>query len=296
MGAGIRAAALPFMLATLGACGGGGGGGGGVVPTEAVFNSFAAAAPNQTVVMQGTSVTLSGTAVTTATSVDNGPIDTATTMKFTYDNARQLSGVSFSSPQASLNINRAAGGTVSCGGTGACKAENASAVIVTVDPFVAGWNYQAFGVWAQETGPTTFKLGAVSAGNPTSGSSLPTTGTATFNGITTGSYIDPGGNLFATGAAMRAEVNFGTRNIGFSTSGTTKNGIADNGLNLSGTLSYAQGVNSFNGPLQTQNGQLSGQGAGRFFGPAAEEIGGVYSLSGPAGSVTRMVGGFGGRR
>jgi hypothetical protein len=59
-------------------------------------------------------------------------------------------------------------------------------------------------------------------------------------------------------------------------------------------LSYAQGVNSFSGGLTTANGALNGQGTGRFYGPSAQEIGGVYSLSGSG--LSRLIGGFGGKR
>jgi hypothetical protein len=298
----IRAAALLIVSATLGACGGGGGGGGvnpGPSTTEVPLASFAAVAPNQTVVMEGTSATLSGTATTsgdtlTVTSADAGPIGNAT-VKFSYDEARKLSAITVNTPQASFSFERnTPGHSVSCSGNGSCRAESPSADVLAVDPSVTGWNYQTFGVWGMESGPNSFKLGAVSAGTPTSGNALTTTGAATFTGIAAGFYVDSGGSVHATGASMKAEVNFGTRNIGFSTSSTTRSGTADSGLNLSGTLSYAQGANAFSGSLQTQNGQLSGQGAGRFFGPGAEEIGGVYSLQG--GGVSRMGGGFGGKR
>ena len=99
---------------------------------------------------------------------------------------------------------------------------------------------------------------------------------------------------------MSANVDFNGRNIQFSTSGTgllnanTAVQTTDNGLNLSGALSYAPGANSFSGALQTTNGALTGQGSGRFYGPSAGEMGGVYSLSGAG--VTRMIGGFGGKR
>jgi hypothetical protein len=129
---------------------------------------------------------------------------------------------------------------------------------------------------------------------------LPSIGGAVFNGIAVGAYVDSGGTLFATTATMSADVNFSTRNIQFSTAGTslinsnTSLSTTNSGLDLLGTLSYAQGVNSFTGGVQTVNGALSGQGSGRFYGPSAQEIGGVYSLTGAGAS--RMLGGFGGRQ
>jgi C-lobe and N-lobe beta barrels of Tf-binding protein B len=70
-------------------------------------------------------------------------------------------------------------------------------------------------------------------------------------------------------------------------------------LRLSGTLNYALGVNSFTGNLTTAhtnvNDRLNGPAAGRFYGPSAQEIGGVYRLT-RTGSVESMLGGFGGKR
>jgi hypothetical protein len=321
MGASIRAAALPFVLATLGACGGGGGGGGVIEPTptpstpspaaqtpsstrDVSLASFPAVAPNQTVVMEGTSAAMSGTQIVTGdtaiiTSANRSPIGDAT-VKFSYDDARALSGITVTTPQASFSFDRnAPGHSVSCNG-GICSAEKPTTEAMAMDPFVVGWNYQSFGVWGTNLDSPSWQLGAVSAGTPTSGSSLPTTGTATFSGLAAGFYTDPAGTPFGTSANMRADVNFGSRNIGFSTSNTqlkntnTNVRSTDTGLNLSGSLSYAPGVNAFSGTVQTQNTLLGGQAGGRFYGPAAEEIGGVYSLQGAG--VSRMLGGFGGKR
>jgi hypothetical protein len=63
-------------------------------------------------------------------------------------------------------------------------------------------------------------------------------------------------------------------------------------LDLSGSLSWAAGVNNFSGQVQTRDGNLNGSASGKFYGPTAQEIGGTYQLGG--GGVSRMVGGFGG--
>jgi hypothetical protein len=255
--------------------------------------------------MEGTSAAMSGTQIVTGdtstiTSANRSPIGGAT-VKFSYDDARALSGISVTTPQASFSFDRnAPGHTVSCSGGGTCSAEKPNTEAMAMDPFVVGWNYQSFGVWGTNLDSPSWQLGAVSAGTPTSGSSLPTTGTATFSGLSAGFYSDPAGTPHATSANMRADVDFGSRNIQFSTSNTrvtnsnTHVRTTDTGLNLSGSLSYAPGVNAFSGTVQTQNTLLGGQAGGRFYGPAAEEIGGVYSLQGAG--LSRMLGGFGGKR
>ena len=304
MATAFRAGALPIVIAMLGACGGGGGGGGVIAPpaSEPATASFASAGANQSIVMEGKSValdttaSLSGTGDVIVAPTGDGKIDNAT-VKFSFDSARQMSGIEITSPQASLSFD-----AVKCQG-GVCSGENPGSFAVAIDPSAQGWNYQTFGVWAMEGAQLpSIRIGAMSAGGPTSGNSVPTTGTAVFTGLAAGLYIDPAGTLWATAASMRAEANFASRSILFSTSNTMRGAevtaptgasIADGNLNLSGTLSYAQGVNNFSGALQSQNGALSGRGEGKFYGPKAEEIGGVYSLSGSGPS--RMIGGFGGK-
>lgn len=94
---------------------------------------------------------------------------------------------------------------------------------------------------------------------------------------------------------MKADVNFGSRSVLFSTASTKIAGTPNAGFDLSGTMTYAQGVNAFSGAVRSVNGQLAGKGTGRFFGPAAQEIGGVYSLHGQ-NVFMGMIGGFGGKR
>jgi transferrin binding protein len=301
----MRATAIWTVIAMLSACGGGGG----VIATgpsssEVHLATFAAVAPNQTVVMEASSAALSGTlttsgGITSITSVERSPLGSAT-VRFGYDSARELSNISISTPQGTFSFDRnAPGHSVDCSGR-ICSAENPSANLLTIDPIDVGWNYQSFGVWGTDLNQSSWKLGAISFGSPTNGSSVPTVGSATFTGIATGFYTDLGGTLYGTTANMRADVSFGSRSIQFSTSNTgllnsnTSARSTDNGLNLSGMLGYAQGVNSFSGPVLTQNNLLGGQAAGKFYGPSAEEIGGVYSLRGT--SIGSMVGGFGGKR
>jgi hypothetical protein len=64
-------------------------------------------------------------------------------------------------------------------------------------------------------------------------------------------------------------------------------------LDLRGNWNYAPGTSQFSGSVKTVNGDLTGSASGRFYGPTAQEIGGVYGLTG--GGAT-MLGGFGGKR
>ena len=162
------------------------------------------------------------------------------------------------------------------------------------------FNYQTYGTWTRA--PSDFaQLMSRSTGQATPTAALPTTGTATFTGTARGVYTFAGNaTRQATTADMSATVNFGAREVGFSTSNTVLGpGGGGEGarpeLNMTGTLRYSAGVNNFSGAVTAPGAGLSGSANGRFYGPAAQEIGGVYSLGSPDG-ISGMTGGFGGKR
>ena len=180
----------------------------------------------------------------------------------------------------------------------------------TLNP--AGYTYQTFGSWIT-VNPTTaltseyyFSFGAPNV------TGLPALGTASYTGVAAGSYVDAATRDPAdTTATMNATADFGARTVAFSTTATTSlsnNATAGTlasatpGLNMSGTLSYAAGNNTFTGAVTTVNG-MSGNATGRFYGPgigaatgtkvvgAPPEIGGTFAVTGATGA---MQGAFGG--
>lgn len=280
---------------------------------EVAFTSFSAVKPNTTVAMtNGDSRSVSGTYVNALPNITiqtvNAPVTDAgsgnTTLKLTYDAMKTVSGIAFSTPSGGATFIRGSGGTTLTCTSGVCGAQNSSGLAVVLDgtTLPAGWNYQTFGVWAQVTTSTSFQSGAISAGVLTPGSAVPTTGIATFTGIANGFFVQyiggvPPGTASTTTATMIANVDFLNRNIGFSTTGsmqTPLNGappFSQPALDMTGTWTYAAGSNSFIGSVTTSG--MSGTASGRFYGPAAQEIGGTFSLSGSSGV---FVGGFGGKR
>ena len=331
----LRATVLPIMAAMLGACGSGGGGGGGSgTPTQippapapnqtpapdqttqrqsappdntprvdVPFTQFSMVLPNTNVNMVGT-----GTSVT-GTHTSNGPVTSidqvssgSSNLALGFDGQRTLSTLTFNSPESGKVVfDRAAGHSIDCPGNAYCTAsnhKNASAFVG--DAFANGWNYQTFGAWATQTGPNTLVLSAMSAGNVTPGSAVPTTGLVNFEGFAAGYFIDPAGTQFRTSANLSAQVDFQKRAIDFRTFATemaklnTSTFTPLDTLNFSGTLTWASGQNAFGGQVKAVNPDLNGQASGRFFGPKAEEMGGTYNLAGTG--VSRMVGGFGGKQ
>jgi len=300
----FRASAVCAILtAALTACVGAGGGSGGsvqeaqapVIP-EVPFTSFSAVGRSQTTVMSGLSQTGSGTdAAFNLDAVDAGN----STARLTYDANGNLSGLTLSAPQSTVAFGP---GETGCATTGGCAAGNATSRAALVDPGFFGWNYQSFGVWMKDVSPNSFEAGAISAGAATPGSAVPTLSSATFTGHAGGFYFDGAGGRFATDAQMSAVTNFQSRNIDFSTTGTLLTPLGGTApstldpstLNLSGNLNYAAGTSQFSGNVNTPNSTLKGSASGQFYGPNAQEIGGIYGLTSPDGQ--RMLGGFGGKR
>jgi hypothetical protein len=271
-------------------------GGGGETVREVTFTSFDAVQPNDTVVMTGTAQTASGTMTgSTINTVTLGPAAEDGTLRLTYDGSAKLSGINFSTPSASASFN-----DVTCE-AGVCAADTATSTVVGIDAKTVGWNYQTFGVWLQQPSATTFQAGAMSAGAVTPASAVPTTGTANFSGAAGGFFVNPAGAAFVTTAEMNAAVNFSMRSIVFGTDNTRITNLDGSGLpssaanlNLSGNLGYGLGTNQFTGTINTQDISMSGSATGRFYGPAAQEMGGTYQLSGAGPS--RMIGAFGGKQ
>ena len=68
-------------------------------------------------------------------------------------------------------------------------------------------------------------------------------------------------------------------------------------LQVTGTLTYAENINSFTGPVSAFGaiGNMTGTSTGQFYGPVAEELGGVFSLTGDE-SLEHYSGAYGAAR
>lgn len=309
----VRRGRVPWLAAIvlLSGCAGGGGGGGGQpnVPVVQPFTSWSAVQPNSKVTAQGMSQTTAATFtvdingdVTIASISPFSAVDTnASSATLTFGASRQLTGLQINAPVGSVSWD-----TADCG-SGVCTASKdlGASEALTIDPYSELWNYQSFGVWQTGTatgGTFSGTFGAISFGAPTPVGGLPSSGTLDYTGLTAGVYVNATGQLFGTSANMSATVDFGpARSVTFSTTGTvlsTASGAQTNRpeLDMMGTLSF-NGSPQFTGTVNTDPSfpsfNLSGTATGRFYGPAAQEIGGVYELTGAGQS---MGGGFGGKR
>lgn len=166
------------------------------------------------------------------------------------------------------------------------------------NPLALGWDYQSFGAWSilREPGTAT----AVTFGAPTPGASVPTVGSATFTGKLAGFYVSSTGKGHIAAADLNVHANFATRTLNLGSSGTTltrdiATGMAAPHLNVSGMLSYASGSSTFRGNLTNAGGTMSGESQGRFYGPAAQELGGVFTLTSPT-TAESFAGAYGAKR
>jgi hypothetical protein len=184
-----------------------------------------------------------------------------------------------------------------------CDAANPRAAGLLVNGPGLGWNYQSFGYWIGETGPLTAAVDAVSFGTPTQFDAIPVSGTASYSGVAAGLYVDEIGWPSDYAASMSATADFGAgRSVSFSTTRSmilplgAEDVIATPELDFAGTLSISAQSNRFSGAVSTldPSAGLSGTATGRFYGPTAQEIGGVFELMG--GGPRGLVGGFGGTR
>ena len=286
-----------------------------MIPTT--FTSWSAVQPNLNVTVDGISQSaadtftvdgFTGDIKVTGTGSFSAVENASATLSF--DSNRELRSLSISTPSASVSWNTVRPGNSIVCNAGLCAADNATGSGIVADPYdlSLGWNYQTFGVWSYETdgtvSPRTGNIGTMSIGARTPANAIPRTGTAVlYSGRAAGFYINGAGEPFVTGANMSALVDFENRIVQFSTTATHLTDLNNPGLplldaslNLSGTLTYSPGSNQFTGnDVRTASQTLIGEATGSFYGPAAQEIGGIYNLKG-TGLVEAMTGGFGGKR
>ncbi|MBV7435571.1 transferrin-binding protein-like solute binding protein [Cardiobacteriaceae bacterium TAE3-ERU3] len=167
------------------------------------------------------------------------------------------------------------------------------------DPSVAGWSFQTFGYYLSTSrDPLLGNLRDQVVGYQTIGDNtaqLPNQNSFTYNGISHAFY---NGNQVTSENII--DVDFGARTLDYKTTGsailhTLKGGehiIQERpDLNVSASATWA-GKNRFEGKANTAGG-LNGHIEGQFYGPNAEEVGGVYGLQ---NDTTQYVGGFGAKR
>lgn len=173
--------------------------------------------------------------------------------------------------------------------------------VVIQDPAAAGWTYQTYASYVEPREGAAVLRGVQSLGQETKYAAIPTTGTASYNGIST-AYVGAGdANDRQLTSNVKAVVDFGLKGVRFETSGsqfhTLQNGVrvseAAADYDLKGTAKWSDS-NLFTGKVSAGNG-MSGNLNGKFYGGNVEEIGGAYGLSN-ADNTQHFIGGYGAKR
>ncbi|WP_419175946.1 transferrin-binding protein-like solute binding protein [Desulfosediminicola sp.] len=244
----------------------------------------------------GTTITASGQSINTDWSLDEyghttdiiaqNSINSSATLN--YDSQGKITSIAVTTPYSSASWSAGNGeiyhdSLVAIGNSD-------SDFCIFIDPLNVDidFGYQTFGVWQTGLDPYQGPGGAISFGKQTPDSAVPATGLAEFYGLTAGTYVDEDGSrLYLTISGLYVEADFSDRSLWFASYDTekfnmlslTENGLAPE-LDMRGTLSYDSGNNAFTGDVSTAN-EMSGTASGTFYGPNAEELGGVFALSGP---------------
>lgn len=293
-----------FLTASLmlSACGGGGGGTvaapTGVVVQTTPFTKWSDVQGTTNVEAKGlgkyANYTHDGGIVKTFDDIVQDSPNPQTSAVFSFDNGVLTS--------VSINSNgRLAGGLTSNLSADpdfvkALSGDSTSRAVIS-NPESGKWNYQSFGVWENGLTSTSRTVGVMSVGSPTA--NFNRTGSATFAGEVVGSYIDSIGNGNTALANLTVTADFGAMTLDLATTNTRispdvwqgQDFVSKDNLNLTGTLNIA-GNGTFSGTLTTTGG-LTGGSTGQFYGPDAQELGGVFVLPAAGTSVETYSGAYG---
>ncbi len=166
-----------------------------------------------------------------------------------------------------------------------------TAAIQPIAGAAVAYTYLTYGTWfncgsgcgtTNETGVSGWYV----AGQQTPSASIPVSGSATYIGTTDGNFFNGISPSQRVQADLQVVATFGNPggSLTFTTNNTQLQNLQTNAitlapnLNMNGTLTYGAGSNQFTGSVT--DGVHSGSATGRFYGPTASEVGGVYSLTG----------------
>ncbi len=146
-----------------------------------------------------------------------------------------------------------------------------------------GQSYVTLGIWnSPDQNTRDFAFGSIAFGIKTKGADMPTTGSATFNGLTLGNLV-AGTTLYRVSGDVAFSVDFGTNAVNGTFTNMGKENVQTGAVsawrNFTSTGSISTG-SLFSGTAASDDAVLSGTLSGSFFGPSAVEIGGTWSLSG----------------
>ena len=227
-----------------------------------------------------------------------------------FNSTTQIKNImSFSIPGLGITVTtpllRARGFYYYCDATACLDSASRSVDIDVNDPPLTDLDWTAYGDWylyGTPDDPAT--LASYVTGYRTPFAAVPTSGSASYRGVTVGRLLYPqegafegiGSHRLKGDAALQA--NFGSRTVTGSLTNMRVEGVEPwNSVSLQGTISATQ--NAFAGTTAASSapsgtfalrGSATGSFNGLFFGPSAQELGAVWTLS--DGTAT-AIGSFG---
>lgn len=291
---------LPFLAvpALLAGCGGGSGGPGGPGgQTGSTFLGFSQVKPGSTTNINGIGTeavaTLDADGATTSVSDFSGKKDVSADV--TYDKNGDLTKVSLTTPSGQRtwdSSNSEENTDAPANLYVADRTDNSGGFFAAARPEENGFEYQTYGVWMDDNADHTKTYGgAYSVGSATDDAKVDQSlaSNPVFKGSAGGTIVNGDGHALTADVSLA--VDSANKQVRFNTSNSKVDfSTAAPGFDMSGNLGYDAGKNGFSGDVATANG-MTGTADGRFYGPGAEEAGGIFGLKGPDGET--IAGGFG---
>ena len=220
----------PFTLlfaSALEACGGGGGGGASSVIADSGsggggsgqnFSSWSEIAPNKTLHLTGISLNRDYTAPAPSYTVTEiSPLNTEdSTFSFSYDSQPAVASIQLTTGSKTQTFSTSAGdGFGTLGQIFGSKWDKISFAIdpagqdfgIALNAVYSGvdWSYQTYGAWYTGGGTGSGYMASTSVGNQTLSSSIPASGTAVFNGFSSGFSLTTDGerSIIVSSASSR---------------------------------------------------------------------------------------------
>lgn len=147
--------------------------------------------------------------------------------------------------------------------------------------------YVLYGEWVRTTttnGTTSVNDTFIVGGSKTPSGSMPRTGSASYTTMYDGTFVDKNG-AHALGGSGSITANFGSGVLGYT---ANINGVPSGSLAFSGTGSISTKTAGFT--TSNSDGAYTLSQYGNFYGPTANEVGGLFHLSG--GSLGNGQGAF----
>lgn len=224
--------------------------------------------------------------------ISNLQTDTDATVNATSEND-ELMAVSMRAGGSSVSFSDSNNDTMGAIlGAVAFQSANEQDLAIIANEDTLGLEYQTYGIWLTGYGTGSGTLGTGSVGTTTDAANIPAAQSARYEGASIGFAQRADGQGYATVSAMEVTTNdFASLDI--RSSNTQAINLTDDSQSSATELDFA-GTATLSG--SEFSGTISGTGVngninGDFFGPNAEEVGGVFDSN---DGTTIYVGSFGG--